>query len=71
MSVPLLTIAADRYPQGAIFFFTNPTYVCSNDQCDEGIILRYVCWGTWGPSPDAPPHPPEPAPLPPFRGPNC
>ena len=27
-------------------------------QCDEGIILRCLCWGTWDPRPAAPRHPP-------------
>ena len=25
-----------------------------NDQCNEGVILRYKCLGTWDPSPAAP-----------------
>ena len=29
-----------------------------NYQCDEGIILRYVCWATWDPIPAAPQLPP-------------
>ena len=38
---------------------TGPPHMCvQNDQCDEGIILRYGCWGTRDPSP-APPPPPR------------
>ena len=36
-------------------------------QCDEGIILRYLCWGARDPSPAAPIIPCSPPP-PPLQG---
>ena len=39
-------------------FFSKTPHACvTNDQCDKGIILRYICWGTWHPSQ----QPPAPA----------
>ena len=45
---------------GGIVFFPPPknrTSLCSNDQRDEGIILRDVSWATQDPSPAAPQAP--------------
>ena len=37
-------------------FLQKPPHMCvQNDQCDEGILLRYVCWGTRDPSSALPP----------------
>ena len=49
-------------PQGKIFFSKTPHMCVHNDQCNEGVILRYIYWGTWDPSP-----PSQAAPLPPPR----
>ena len=44
--------------------FSKPPHICvQNDQCNEGIILRYVCWGTWDPSLATPPPPHDPPAL--------
>ena len=42
-----------------ISFLKTPHIFVQNDQRHEGIILRYVCWNTWDPSP---------APSPPTQG---
>ena len=52
----------DWTPRGQIFFQKPPHTCVQNDQRDEGIILRYLCWGTRDPPSGRPPPPP---PLPP------
>ena len=51
---------------GKFFFFSTTPHICAqNDQRDEEIMLRYVCWGTRDP-PTPPPtwRPPPPPPRP-------
>ena len=57
---------ASERGEGVIFSPKTPQMYVQNDQCDEGIILRYVCWGARDPSaaapwacPKGPPPPPR------------
>ena len=51
------TLAAGTGPPQGVIFFSKTSPICvQNDQCDEGIILRYACWDTQPPPPPRAPH---------------